>query len=604
VVLQNNGGDNKTVSASGAFTFATAVNAGSSYAVTVLTQPTGQSCVVTNGSGTANASVTNLSVSCTTTTYTIGGTVTGLASGQSVVLQNNGGDNKTVSASGAFTFATAVNAGSSYAVTVLTQPTGQSCVVTNGSGTASASVTNISVSCAATATYRLTYDANGHAGTVPSGGVYSSGTQVTVGTGASVLWNNHPAKYWNTAANGAGTRYESGSALTMPANDVTLYAQWSTVNVNAQIKFTIYDMSSWTLGLGANDNLGMESASSKPTKHCSIVNIFWCNFDPVAFSLPISRNSPVASNMVGSNMACRYTNVAAPQVPVTIPWTYFPVIGMFNFAYPGSTTIGWTVADSADQSFTNAVSCDMGIWWIIALPQGQMGAYLNTPNSTAPTSRSAATGAQGIDQASQVSKMTALATRAGSPVTYVANCTSPDGGVPVSGSSITNIITISGPTPGKRYQCSFTATDGNYTSPAVGNDNGSIVIAVPTNPTNVVAAPGQGSITLSFGSSSGSGTINYGAVCTSSDGGENGVATGTGSPLTVTGLTPGKSYTCTVSVQDSNGVSQSISNSNGPVVVFAGAEPTAVPTLSEWSQILLMISMIGLIGGYSRRVRR
>ena len=110
VVLQNNGGSNLTVSANGNFTFGTPVNSGGAYAVTVLTQPTGQTCTVTSGSGTASANVTNVAVDCVTNTrpppvtYTIGGTLTGLATGATVVLQNNAGDNLTVSANGNFTF--------------------------------------------------------------------------------------------------------------------------------------------------------------------------------------------------------------------------------------------------------------------------------------------------------------------------------------------------------------------------------------------------------------------------------------------------------------------------------------------------------------------
>ncbi|WP_354677066.1 NHL repeat-containing protein [Cupriavidus plantarum] len=78
-------------------------------------------------------------------TYTIGGTVTGLGSSQSVVLQNNGVDALSIGVSGSFTFATAVEG--AYAVTVSTQPTGQTCTVTHGSGTATANVTDVAVSC-------------------------------------------------------------------------------------------------------------------------------------------------------------------------------------------------------------------------------------------------------------------------------------------------------------------------------------------------------------------------------------------------------------------------------------------------------------------------
>ena len=149
LVLQNNGGDNLAVSAS-PFTFAGAVGAGAPYSVTVLTQPTGQTCSVTNGAGTANANVTNVALNCVTSaigtvSYTIGGSVNGLT-GTGLVLQNNGGDNLAVSAS-PFTFAGAISAGAPYSVTVLTQPTGQTCSVTNGAGTANANVTNVALNC-------------------------------------------------------------------------------------------------------------------------------------------------------------------------------------------------------------------------------------------------------------------------------------------------------------------------------------------------------------------------------------------------------------------------------------------------------------------------
>jgi hypothetical protein len=151
LVLQNNGKDNLPVAANGTYTFATKVT---TYAVTVSTQPTNpaQTCTVVGGSGTATANVTSVAVTCTTNpvTATIGGTVSNLATGTSVILQNNGGDSLTVTANGPFTFKTAVTGPTdAYAVTVLTQPTGpnQICTVANGSGTATANVTNVAVSC-------------------------------------------------------------------------------------------------------------------------------------------------------------------------------------------------------------------------------------------------------------------------------------------------------------------------------------------------------------------------------------------------------------------------------------------------------------------------
>jgi hypothetical protein len=79
--------------------------------------------------------------------FTVGGDVSGLASGASIVLQNNGADDQTLSVDGSFTF-TQQSDGSSYDVTVATQPPGQTCIVADGSGTLSgADVSSVSVSC-------------------------------------------------------------------------------------------------------------------------------------------------------------------------------------------------------------------------------------------------------------------------------------------------------------------------------------------------------------------------------------------------------------------------------------------------------------------------
>jgi hypothetical protein len=141
VVLQNNGGDDLTWNADGEFTFNTAIADGSSYSVTVLSQPVGQTCVASGNTGSVSgADVINVAITCTTNTYTIGGSVTGLTG--SVVLQNNGGDDLTLNADTHFTFFTAVAYGSAYNVSVLTQPTGQTCTASSNTGTVGAANVN------------------------------------------------------------------------------------------------------------------------------------------------------------------------------------------------------------------------------------------------------------------------------------------------------------------------------------------------------------------------------------------------------------------------------------------------------------------------------
>ena len=147
VVLENNGANDLSTSANGAFAFSTPLAEGAAYNVTVKTNPTGQTCTVTNPSGTVGtANVTNVSVACVNQgvpTHAVGGTIAGLTG--TAVLENNAGNDLSTSTNGAFTFSTALAQGAAYNVTVKTNPTGQTCTVTNPSGTVgTADVTNVS----------------------------------------------------------------------------------------------------------------------------------------------------------------------------------------------------------------------------------------------------------------------------------------------------------------------------------------------------------------------------------------------------------------------------------------------------------------------------
>jgi hypothetical protein len=148
VTLQDNGGNNVTLTSNGAFAFSQKVAYGAAYDVTVLAQPLGQVCTVTNGSGTISGNVSNVTVTCTAKHYTIGGNLQGLGAGKSVTLQDNGGDNLVLTATGPFTFATTVPGATMYTVTVAFPPSGQTCTVTNGTGTvALANVSDVIVVC-------------------------------------------------------------------------------------------------------------------------------------------------------------------------------------------------------------------------------------------------------------------------------------------------------------------------------------------------------------------------------------------------------------------------------------------------------------------------
>lgn len=82
--------------------------------------------------------------------FTVGGTVTGLAAGNTLVLRNNGIDNLTVASDGPYNFPMTLTEGDAFAVTVLTQPTSpnQACVIDDAEGfMPGGNVTNVAINC-------------------------------------------------------------------------------------------------------------------------------------------------------------------------------------------------------------------------------------------------------------------------------------------------------------------------------------------------------------------------------------------------------------------------------------------------------------------------
>jgi uncharacterized repeat protein (TIGR03803 family) len=122
--------------------------AGTSYSVTVQTQPADETCTVAGGSGTIqSANVANVVVTCSNQAFPLGGSINGL-NGSGLLLAN-GSDTLAVNAGATgFTMPTPVAYTSSYVVTIQTQPAGLACAVGNGSGTMPANaVTNVAITC-------------------------------------------------------------------------------------------------------------------------------------------------------------------------------------------------------------------------------------------------------------------------------------------------------------------------------------------------------------------------------------------------------------------------------------------------------------------------
>jgi len=266
-----NGGNTLGVAANAtSFTMANSVAYASGYAVTVATQPTGETCSVANGSGTMPAAnVTNVAVTCTVNIYALGGTITGLTSA-GLVLANGSNTIRVAANATSFTMSKSVAYATGYAVTVATQPAGLTCSVSGGTGTMpAASVTSVAVACSAT-TYTLggtvsgltssglVLANNGATLTVTSGASsFTFGTALSVGATYAVTVQTQPSGLTCSITNASGT---------MPAANVTNVAVSCTTNPTYTLGGTISGLTSAGLVLANNgDTVGVNSGASSFT---------------------------------------------------------------------------------------------------------------------------------------------------------------------------------------------------------------------------------------------------------------------------------------------------------------------------------------------------
>jgi hypothetical protein len=132
------------------FSFPQEFNDGDSYAVTVSSQPTtpDQACVVEgNGSGTiSGANVSNVIIVCGVG-YPLQVDVSGLALGQTVIFQNNGGDDLSATVNGLFSFNTRREGEEAYLVSISSQPSEQLCSISGDAAGIMIRYAIVSVSC-------------------------------------------------------------------------------------------------------------------------------------------------------------------------------------------------------------------------------------------------------------------------------------------------------------------------------------------------------------------------------------------------------------------------------------------------------------------------
>ncbi|KQV47716.1 MULTISPECIES: hypothetical protein [unclassified Duganella] len=160
LVLQNNGGDDLTISAAGSasYSFATLMAPDSQFNVTLKTVPANVTCKLANNTGKINYYTYNQTVvNCAADPYTLGGTIRSVAadgtgaeplSADGLVLANGAQTLAVARGASTWQFATPIGNQNVYGVTVLTQPAGQQCEVSMGTGTMPArNVVDVAVTC-------------------------------------------------------------------------------------------------------------------------------------------------------------------------------------------------------------------------------------------------------------------------------------------------------------------------------------------------------------------------------------------------------------------------------------------------------------------------
>jgi hypothetical protein len=380
LMLENNGGDALTLNADGAFTFSKALPPGSTYLVTVQSQPATQTCTVTNGSGTiTNANITNVTVNCSTNTRTVGGSVSGLAASESVVLQNNGSDNLTVNSNGSFTFSTPVAQGATYNVTTLTQPSTQTCTVTNGSGTAGASnITNVQVTCATNA-YTVGGTVSGLSGTVVlqdnggdnltinSNGSFTFATPVAQGAPYSVTVLTQSTGQTCSVTNGSGT---------MGGANVT------NVSVNCVTNTTTLTTGASQLALSVT-GLTEYGVSGTPTPSSGLARVITITNTGSNTAVNLAVNPPTWPAGTSSSTACGSTLAASSSCTITITPGATATSDGTNPCSGGTAPVPGAVQVSADNATT--VSSD-----VVVLGYGcvYQGGYVYAFDDTTPNTGS------------------------------------------------------------------------------------------------------------------------------------------------------------------------------------------------------------------------
>jgi M6 family metalloprotease-like protein len=234
------------------------------------------------------------------------------------------------------------------------------------------------------------------------------------------------------------------------------------------------------------------------------------------------------------------------------------ITGYTATSSPGNISATGTASPITVTGLANGTAYTFTVTATNSVGTGTASAASNgvTPVISAPDAPNGVTAIAGNTQATV--SFTAPVNDGGSAITgYIA--TSSPGNITATGTA--SPITVTGLTNGAAYTFTVTATNAVGTGTASAASNSVTPATVPGVPTIGTATAGNGQATITFtspGSDGGSAITGY--TVTSHPG--NITATGTASPITVTGLTNGTAYTFTVTATNAVGTGAASAASN------------------------------------------
>ena len=374
--------------------------------------------------------------------------------------------------------------------------------------------------------------------TVVSGATNTITATINVGKGAGAVAVNATTNTVYVANSSDGTMSVINGATNAVTTTVSVGQSPDSIAVNATTN-TVYVANG-----GASQNLTVVSgASNTVTANVTVV------FDPTSVTVDPSTNTVYVGSNIGITSVDGATNTA--QQSGGLPSS----IGSLKFN-PTSNTLDATTQGGNGQTRGTGTS---GV------------ALLSAP--TAPSVASVTRGNASVTV--NIAPPTSLG---GAPinqytVTATDTTTSANGGQVVSGT--TSPITVTGLTNGDSYTFTVTVTTLMGTSSASSASSAVVPATLPGAPTGASAVRGNGQATVSFTAPSSNGgsaitgyTVTANDLTTNYGGGQK--ASGSTSPITVTGLTDGDSYTFTVVATNDVGTGAA-SSASSPVT------PASVP---------------------------